>query len=345
MVAHLIAGVTRVWVGRDPGVADILGDRAPRTTAVVGQPGVAAAVADRVGALLHGVTRVARVTIPDGEEAKSLAAVEWLCRRFAEAGLERGDLVVVVGGGAATDATGFAAAVYLRGVAVHHVPTTLLGAVDAAIGGKTAVNLVAKNQVGAFHHPGRVVIDLEVLEALPESLLRQGAAEALKAGLVGDPVLVELLERDGLGAPLEDVVGRAVGVKAALVTADPEDHGVRRHLNYGHTIGHALERSTGTTHGEAVAVGMVAAGRASSRLLGFGGEDRQRAVLERLGLPVAAPAGSGEVLRLLEHDKKRSGGQTTMVLLAEVGRPQVTVVDDATVAAALHAIGLEGGSE
>jgi 3-dehydroquinate synthase len=249
--------------------------------------------------------------------------------------------VLGVGGGALTDAAGFVAATFLRGVEAVFVPTTLLGAVDASIGGKTALNLGAKNLVGAFHHPARVVVDADILDALPETLRREGSAEALKAGLVGDPGLVALYERDGSGADLAEVVRRAVAVKAAIVGRDPREQGERAHLNYGHTVGHAVEVAGGLGHGPAVAVGMVAAGRAAALLAGFAGEERQRAVLERLGLPVAAPGlARAAVLRLMGQDKKRTGSGLRMVLLEDVGRPRLEAVGAATVEAALAAVGI-----
>jgi 3-dehydroquinate synthase len=215
--------------------------------------------------------------------------------------------------------------------------------VDAAIGGKTAVNLGAKNLVGVFRHPARVVIDLDVLGALPAAALRSGVAEALKAAMVGDPGLLEILERDGLAAPLEEVVERAIKVKAVVVDRDFLETGARAVLNYGHTVGHALEVVAGLPHGEAVAIGMVAAGRASALLCGFGAEDRQRAAILRLGLPVAAPAVDPSRIReLMGADKKRADGALRMVLLAAVGNPQVVAVDDATVTAALTAVGIGG---
>jgi 3-dehydroquinate synthase len=221
------------------------------------------------------------------------------------------------------------------------VPTTLLAAVDASIGGKTALNLGAKNLIGAFHHPARVVIDIAVLEALPAALWREGAAEALKAGLVGDPALVALLEREGAAADLAEVVRRAVAVKAAIVGRDPQERGERAHLNYGHTIGHAVEVAGGLSHGEAVAVGMVAAGRAGALLAGFTEEERQAEVIRVLGLPSAAAGlDRDRVLALVGHDKKRTGDELRMVVLEAVGSPLLATLGAATVEAALGAVGI-----
>jgi 3-dehydroquinate synthase len=341
VVAELVvAGATRVTVGR--GVLDtspLLGDRDRNLVAVVAQPataGIARSLSRRLGAT--GLRTEVRV-LPDGEAAKSLGVIEDLYRWLLELGTTRSDTLVAVGGGALTDAAGFAAATYLRGIECCYIPTTVLGAVDAAVGGKTGVNLDGKNLVGAFRHPSRVMIDVNVLDRLPGSIKRDGLAEALKAGLIGDPALLEILEAGGIEADLEEVVGRAIAVKAAVVGRDFTERGERAHLNYGHTIGHAVEVLGGCSHGEAVAVGMVAAGRASALECGFTDEDRQREAIARLGLPTAAPGlGRSEVLRLMDRDKKRDAAGLRMVLLEAVGAPRIAHVGSATVGAALDAV-------
>ena len=334
---------TEVLVGRGLAARDgLLPERAGRrVVAVLAQPGsarIARGVARRLAAA--GVRAPVRI-LPDGEAAKDLAVAADVYEWFLAEGLGRGDTVVGVGGGALTDAAGYAAATYLRGVEAVYVPTTLLGAVDASLGGKTGVNLAGKNLVGVFRFPTRVVVDVDLLEALPPALGREGAAEAFKAGMVGDPAVVALYEEDGLDADLEQVVRRAIAVKQGVVTRDPFERGERAILNYGHTIGHAVEVAARISHGAAVAVGMVAAGRASALLAGFDGEERQRAVLERLGLPTAAPpCHPVEVRELLGFDKKRDAAGLRMVLLADVGAPRVRHVDSATVDAALAAVGI-----
>jgi len=338
-----VAGASEVLVGR--GILDaaaLLTDRPGRATvAILAQPPVAE-LAGRLAAELRGDGLKAQVRVlPDGEAAKAVSVVEDAYRWLNSLELTRGDTIVGIGGGALTDVAGFVAATYLRGVESVYVPTTLLGAVDAAIGGKTAVNLGAKNLVGAFHHPARVVIDADVLDLLPVELCREGSAEAVKAGFVGDPEIVDIYERDGLQADMEEVVRRAVAVKAAIVTRDPTELGERALLNYGHTVGHAVEMATGLSHGSAVAVGMVAAGRASRLVLGFPDEERQRQVIAGLGLPVAAPeADAAVVRRLLALDKKRDAAGLRMVLLVAVGEPQLEHVDSATVGEALDVIGI-----
>jgi 3-dehydroquinate synthetase len=345
MVELLVGGVSRVVIGDGVLSAEtLLGDETPVSCAVIGQPG-AAGIASRLAAALEGAgVHAPVITIPDGESAKSLETVEEVCRALSDAGVTREDAVAGVGGGAATDLAGFVASVYLRGIAAYLVPTTLLSAIDAAIGGKSAVNVGGKNLIGTFRHPTRVVIDLDIIRDLPPHLLRQGMAEALKTGLIGDPELFETLERDGIDADLGEVVPRALAVKARIVSRDFEERGERTHLNYGHTVGHAVETAAGVSHGEAVAIGMVAAGRASTLVAGFDAEDRQRRAIERMGLPISAPSVDREsVLGLIALDKKRGVEGTTMVLLEAIGRPRVSPVGAATVDAALAAAGIPGG--
>lgn len=319
----------------------LLPSRSSRSrVAILAQPATAE-LAKRLHAEfdLPGAVKV----LPDRDAAKSLAVVEDIYRWLIELRLTRSDTVLGVGGGALTDVVGFVAATYLRGIESVLVPTTLLGAVDAAVGGKTGINVAGKNLVGAFHHPTRVIVDLGVLDALPVGLRREGAAEALKAGLIADPILVEAYEADGIDAPLDAVVDRAVAVKAAVVSEDYREAGRRAILNYGHTVGHAVETVGGIPHGHAVAIGMVAAGSVAADLLGFREAERQRAVIEQLGLPVAVPGLSArDVMGLVGVDKKRDGSGLRMVLLEEIGRARVDYVDDATVAAALTVVGIEG---
>jgi len=312
-----------------------------RRVAVLTQPGahaVAGLVADR---LRRDGLEVGVLELPDRDAAKTMAVVERCYHDLTTLGLTRDDTVVAVGGGAVTDVAGFVAATYLRGVEAVAVPTTLVGAVDAAIGGKTGINVGGKNLVGVFRHPVRVVIDTDLLEALPEELVREGAAEALKAGLIADPYLVELYERDGLVAPMGEVVERAVAVKVRIVSADFRETGPRAWLNYGHTVGHGVEVAGRLSHGDAVAIGMVAEGAVSAALVGFRDEARQRRAILRLGLPAAVSGiHPAEVRRLMRLDKKRTGDGLRMTLLREIGDPVLTHVDSDTVDMALHAIGV-----
>lgn len=323
----------------------------PRSRVVVlTQPGAAARVAAAAAARLTEEASAAgaypvevhTVEIPDRERAKTLRVVEDIYRELDRHRVDRSDTIVGVGGGAATDLAGFVAATWLRGVEAVYIPTTLLGAVDAAIGGKTGVNRDGKNQVGAFRHPRRVAISIEVLSSLPRPLLTEGMAEALKAGLIADPRLVELLESDGLGASLSEVVTRAVRVKAEVTAVDFFEAGHRAILNYGHTVGHAVETATGMPHGHAVAVGMVAAGAISARKTGFGHQQRQREVIASLGLPVRSPEVPRPViLDLVGKDKKRRGGSMPkMVLLEDFGKPVVVDVAPDELETGLAAVGL-----
>ena len=303
------------------------------------QPGVAAGVtADLVGGV-RGIRTLVHV-IEDREGAKELEAVGTVYDALAEFNLGRHDTIVGVGGGAATDVAGFVAATWLRGVESVLVPTTLLAAVDAAIGGKTGINRRGKNLVGAFWLPSRVVVDLGLLAGLPEALLREGAAEALKAGLLADPVIVEEYSRLGLSADLGVIVPRAIAVKAEVVGGDLTEQGRRVILNFGHTIGHAVEVLAPMPHGHAVSVGMVAAAVLSNARYGF---DHRwlTALLFELGLPVAA-AGVPirAALALVERDKKRTVDGTRMVLLRGVGDPVVELVSPEELEAAMRAVGL-----
>ncbi len=279
--------------------------------------------------------------LPDREAAKTLDVAAGIYERLAGLGLSREDTVVGFGGGSVTDTAGFVAGTWLRGVEVVHLPTTLLGAVDAAIGGKAGVNLGGKNLVGVFWHPSRVVIDLDTLEDLPGGLLLEGMAEVLKAGLVGDVALVELIEIHGKSAPLDVVVPAAIQVKASYVIDDPHEKGERAMLNYGHTIGHAVEFASAMSHGFAVGVGMVAAAAVSRHLVGFPEERRVIDVIRRLGLPVSAGSlDRDRISDLLLQDKKRDGQGLRMVLLEALGRPVLRHVDRSSVDLGLQAIGL-----
>jgi len=248
-------------------------------------------------------------TIGPGEEAKSMATVEELCRAWSRSGLTRGDVVVAVGGGVVTDTAGFAAAVYHRGVPVVHVPTTLLAQVDAAIGGKTGVNLPeGKNLVGAFWQPAAVLCDTEVLETLAPREYLSGCGEMAKYHFLGGDDLLDL--------PLDERVARCVAIKAAFVGADEREGGRRALLNYGHTLAHALETAGryDVRHGEAVGIGLVFAARLARRLGRIDDERvRQHArVVGGYDLPTALPRGVDheQVVDLMGRDKKARRGLT-----------------------------------
>lgn len=342
MERFLISDACEVQVGR--GLTDPILPPSPgrRRTAILTQSAVLGRAKEIARAIEAPGTVSARIVeLDDGEEAKSLQAIESVYHTLAEMELGRADTVVTVGGGAASDAGGFIAATWLRGVEVVHFPTTLLGAVDASIGGKTAVNLAGKNLVGAFWHPSRVFIDLDVLDQLPAEIKREGAAEAIKAGFIAAPRIVEAYESSGIAAPLDVVVPAAVKVKVDIVADDFTERGRRALLNLGHTIGHGIEFASGISHGAAVAVGMVAAAAISEHKLGFTGGDRLISVLQRTGLPVRAPAvDPAEVLKLVGLDKKRDAGGIRMVLLNSEGAVEVHRVEQADLVVGMKAIGL-----
>ncbi|HET9657920.1 MAG TPA: 3-dehydroquinate synthase [Kineosporiaceae bacterium] len=274
------------------------------------------------------------VQVPDAEAGKSVAVLEQGWRQLARAGFTRSDAVVGVGGGAVTDLAGFLAASWLRGVRVVQVATTVVGMVDAAVGGKTGINVPeGKNLVGAFHPPAGVVCDLTWLRTLPRPDLVAGLAEVVKCGLIADPRILQLVEEDVDAATrwdsgvLRELVERAVAVKAQVVTEDLTEAGLREILNYGHTFGHAVEQVEGYTwrHGDAVAVGMVYAGELG-RLAGITPAQivtRTRDLLARLGLPAGYPQGRWESLRTaMGRDKKTRGSRLRFVVLSGVGQPQ-----------------------
>jgi 3-dehydroquinate synthase len=280
------------------------------------------------------------LTVPSGEDAKTLRVYETLLHQLATQEAHRDDPVVALGGGAVGDLAGFVASTYMRGVPFVQVPTTLLAQVDAAIGGKTAVNLPeGKNLVGTFAQPRLVVADVDTLATLPERELRSGLAEVAKYALTVDHELLDMLERDPGPvmardpATLERLVARCVAAKAGAVAEDERDHGRRLVLNYGHTLGHALERLdafAGRSHGEAVAVGMVFAARlAEARGVAPAGlAARTGRLLASFGLETDGSLPSpDDILSAFRLDKKYRGG-VRFVLLEDVGRP--VVVDDVT---------------
>jgi 5-deoxy-5-amino-3-dehydroquinate synthase len=278
-------------------------------------------------------------TIGDGEQAKTMATVEDLCRSWSQWGLTRADVVVAVGGGLVTDVAGFAAAVYHRGVPVVHVPTTLLGQVDAAIGGKTGVNLPeGKNLVGAFWQPSAVLCDIGVLSTLPEREVRNGFGELAKYHFLG-------LDDDG-GRSLDDPglaakVAACVAIKADVVASDERESGRRALLNYGHTLAHALEVEGGfdLRHGEAVAIGLVFAARLARAMgrIDDNATARHESVVDSYGLPTSLPAGVevAQLVEIMRRDKKALHG-LTFVLDGPAGIEVVPGVDPVLVADVLE---------
>ena len=329
-----------------PGVRCLLAERLPAALPA-GPRRVAVVTGDGIGVDVDVGETVAATetfTIPAGERSKSLGTVEELCRGFARFGLTRGDAVVAVGGGLVTDVAGFAAAVYHRGVPVVFVSTTLLGQIDAAIGGKTGVNLPeGKNLVGAFWQPSLVLCDTEVLATLPDAEYRSGLGEMAKYHFLASDDS-EPVEATAMAAlPLPQRVARCVRLKAEIVASDERESGRRMLLNYGHTLAHALEIAGGfdLRHGEAVAVGLIYAAEVALRLGRIDGDRvaEHRQVVSAYGLPVSLPAGTGtgELIDLFGRDKKAVGG-LTLVLDGPRGLEPVRGVDRAVLAEALEAI-------
>lgn len=335
----LIGDSSEILIGRG-WPSEIVPPSSHRTRlALITQAG-ASAWADEVATCLAGID-VEMHVIPDGEGAKTLEAVADVYEWLASIGLGRTDTIVAVGGGAATDSGGFIAATWMRGVEVVYVPTTLLGAVDAAIGGKTGINVGGKNLVGVFRHPSRVVVNVDILAALPHRLLSQGAAEIIKVGLLAEPWIVDDYRQHGLGVDLERIVTAAIAVKAGIVERDFTEQGARGLLNLGHTIGHGVEFGAGIPHGEAVAIGLVAAAAVSEKRLGFEGRSEVVEAVEAAQLPAIAPPVDRErVLNLIGLDKKRVGSQTRMALLEAPGKPQMVDVTWDDIDIGLDAIGL-----
>ncbi|MEO6702432.1 MAG: 3-dehydroquinate synthase [Jatrophihabitantaceae bacterium] len=344
------AGGYQVVVG-----SGLLGELAPllpgvEQVALLHPPSVAVLAEAVVIALAEAGIRGHRIELPDGERAKTLAVAGQCFDRLAELGFTRSDAVLGLGGGATTDLAGWVAASWLRGVRLVQLPTTLAGMVDAAIGGKTGINLAAgKNLVGAFYPPAGVLCDLDALASLPAPDYRAGLAEVVKSGFIADPAILDLIEADPgaalvAGNPAErELIERTVAVKAAVVSADLTEQGLREILNYGHTLGHAIEHAEQYRwrHGDAVSIGLVFAAELSrlSGRLDQATADRHAALLGSLGLPVSYPGqvGFDELLAAMRLDKKARGARLRFVLLDGLARP-VTVSDpDPALLAAAYA--------
>ncbi len=278
------------------------------------------------------------ITLPSGETSKSLKAFQNCCNLLAEHRLERKSFIVALGGGVIGDLAGFVAAAYLRGIAFVQVPTTLLAQVDSAVGGKVGVNLPAgKNLVGAFHQPRLVLSDLGTLRTLPLREFRSGLAEVIKYGIIYDAPFFDRLERDlpkllrRDAKILADVVARCCEIKAEVAAQDETESGLRAILNFGHTIGHAIEAISGYgkyLHGEAISIGQVAAAELSVQLTGLSKESARRIEkwFVRAGLPVSiklSPRQQKALLTAMQLDKKVSDGQIRFVLAREIGRVEI----------------------
>lgn len=281
-------------------------------------------VAAAVTAALEGVKAV--VGLKTSEELKTMETAVWVTEKLLEADASRGALVLAIGGGITTDIAGFAASMYKRGIRYANIPTTLLAQVDAAIGGKTGVNLHGyKNMLGAFHMPEFTFLTASVLETLPEKELRCGLAEMLKTFLIGD---ADSYKKCISGGITDDLIFRAASIKADIVRRDPLEHGERAVLNLGHTFGHAIEHCSkgAIAHGEAVGMGIILAARLSEGLglAQKGLAARLQEDFQRVGLETACPYGIDELASAMKKDKKDG----RFILLKGIGQPVITTVKE-----------------
>lgn len=326
-----------VRIGRGLGgqVAQRVQETGARKALIVHQ-GPLRGAADSLRARLEDLgVQATLAPIPDAEDGKSLAVAGQLWDTLGEENFSRQDAVVGFGGGATTDLAGFIAATWMRGIKVIQVPTTLLAMVDAAVGGKTGINTNAgKNLVGSFHEPDSVFIDLDRLDTLPEAEFISGSAEIIKTGFIADPVILDIY-REGGSVPTEQIaelIERSVAVKASVVAQDLKESSLREILNYGHTLGHAIEKREDYRwrHGNAVAVGMmfVAILARNRGLIEPAVVDLHREILKGIGLPTSYDAGAfDELYEGMTHDKKNKNGQIRFVVLDGIG--SATRIEDA----------------
>ena len=278
------------------------------------------------------------IRIGTGEGIKTLETVAQIYQQLISLETDRSGFLVGIGGGIVCDITGFVASTYLRGVRFGYVPTTLLAQVDASVGGKTGVNFMGyKNMVGVFNQPEFVICDPGVLKTLPQKDLISGFAEIVKHAAIADPDYFALLEREAQNAlslnpeVLEQVIYKSVAIKADIVNRDETEKGERRKLNFGHTFGHAVEKTIGLPHGEAVSIGMMVAAQLSGTrgMITENDVDRIRDLLSRFNLPIKADMGIEKIIDAMERDKKREGDGIHFVLLSKIG---AAVVEKITIA-------------
>lgn len=330
---------------------ELIAATAGATTAALLHPGSLTVTAEAVQqALVDAGVNTHLLELPDAEDAKTVEVLGFCWKVFGQIGLDRRDVVIGLGGGSVTDLAGFAAATWLRGVRLVQVPTTLLGMVDAAVGGKTGINTDAgKNMAGAFYEPGAVIADLATLESLPKHELVAGLAEVVKAGFIADPVILDLIEGDPEGAVdptspvLAELVRRAVAVKAHVVAQDLRESSLREILNYGHTLAHAIEQREKYRwrHGAAVSVGLVFAAelaRAAGRL-DDATADRHLEVLHLLGLPTTYdPDALPALVSMMGSDKKTRAGVLRFVVLDGLAKPGRLEGPDPSLLAAAYSV-------
>jgi len=341
-----------VTVGRDlfGAVADALGPKVAKVLIVHAATLGARAEALRTRLLDDGFQALI-LEVPDAEAAKRVEVAAFCWEVMGQSDFTRTDAVIGLGGGAVTDLAGFVAATWLRGVPVVQIPTTVLGMVDAAVGGKTGINTTeGKNLVGAFWAPKAVIVDLDLLQTLPRNELLAGYAEVVKTGFIQDPRILELVETDLDAATdpatpeFREAIERAIAVKARVVGEDFTEQGLREILNYGHTLGHAIEHAERYTwrHGAAISIGMVFAAELSRLTRGLSEQavDRHRAILESLTLPTTYPGDRwGHLLATMQRDKKARAGMLRFICLDDIARPVVVEgPDDALLFAAYQEV-------
>jgi 3-dehydroquinate synthase len=328
--------VGRGLLARLPG---LLGERVKRVLVIHPRALRATGEAVREDLAAAGFTSLT-AEIPDAEEGKHIQVAAFCWQVLGQNDFTRSDAIVAVGGGAVTDLGGFVAATWLRGVTVVHLPTSLLGMVDASVGGKTGINTAeGKNLVGAFHPPAGVLVDLDTLDTLPPNELLSGMAEVVKCGFIADPAILDLIEahpeavKDPRSDVLRELIERAIRVKARVVSEDLTEKGLRETLNYGHTLGHAIEHAERYSwrHGAAVSVGMMFAAELARSVgrLSDAEADRHRSILELMGLPLTYRKDRWQaLLDGMRRDKKTRGDLLRFVVLDGIGRPGMLDVPD-----------------
>jgi len=342
-----------VLVGRGllAGLAEQLGPRVAKVLIV--HPPTLGAKANELRDVLSGQYEVLLAEVPDAEDAKRVEVAAFCWQIMGQTDFTRTDAVIGFGGGATTDLAGFVAATWLRGVRLVQVPTSVAGMVDAAVGGKTGINTSeGKNLVGSFYAPAAVVADLDVLDTLPRNEILAGFAEIVKCGFIGEPEILDIIEADvdRVTDPASDefrrVVELSIGLKARVVAEDFREAGLREILNYGHTLGHAIEHAERYRwrHGAAISVGMVFAAELG-RLAGTLPDavvDRHRAILSSLTLPIDYQLGRwNTLLATMQRDKKARAGMMRFIVLDEVGKPRVLAgPEEATLFTAYQEVGV-----
>ena len=343
MVRNSSQGDYPVVVGA--GVLDVLPEHLPgdsKKILIIHAPALTR-IAELLKETLSAEREVFLAEVPDAEAAKRVEVAAFCWGILGQLDFQRNDAILGLGGGATTDLAGFVAATWLRGVPLIQVPTTVLGMVDAAVGGKTGVNTQeGKNLVGVFYSPRAVIADTDVLAGLSENEVKAGLAEVVKCGFISDPEILDLLEAhpsealDTASEVFVDLVQRAIAVKAAVVSDDFREAGLREILNYGHTLGHAIEHAERYQwrHGAAISIGMVFAAELSRMVANLGDADvnRHRRILGQLGLPLDYPQGRWRtLLATMQKDKKARGGVVRFVVLDAPGKPRVLAIPDESV--------------